>query len=192
MSRLDNLIDQFLEDYRESHRGSWAKITPEDVTLLGEIVRELIELKCDKDANGDYPIEARLINRRVYESLRFYALPYKETPDGQEVPFKERLRLAQTNVSMAACRLEAVASEFYWDQLMNDFTWIPLVEARDLPLDVVMYCTDQEYSLHCDSGIVQVDLRDGNPLADWLLRQGYNVTLVDEHRGYALIALEGP
>lgn len=100
MTHLDNLIDRFLEDHRES-RGGWAKVTPTDVGLLAEIVQWLIELKCDPDPDGDYPIEFRIINRRIYEGLRFHAVPYEHKAEQ-----RERLRILAANLNMAANRLD--------------------------------------------------------------------------------------
>lgn len=110
MSALDNLIDRFLEDHRESHRGGWAKITPEDVTLLWEIVHELVELKCDADADGDYPVEVHLVNRRTHERMHYSPIPYREQhkDDGsvEIIPFQDMLRVLTGHVSMAASRLD--------------------------------------------------------------------------------------
>lgn len=52
---LQDRIEAFLSTRRESD-GGWAKITPDDVHLLSEIVHRLIEAKCEPDADGDYPL----------------------------------------------------------------------------------------------------------------------------------------
>lgn len=110
MSALDNMIDRFLEDRRESHRGGWAKITPEDVTLLREIVHELIELKCELSADGDLPIEVKLVNRRTHERMHYSPVPYREQRDDRGattiIPFQDMLRVLTGHVSMAASRLD--------------------------------------------------------------------------------------
>jgi len=113
------MIDRFLEDRRESHRGGWAKVTPEDVTLLREIVHELIELKCELDADGDLPIEVNLVNRRTHERLHYSAVPYREQrkDDGsvEIIPFPDMLRVLTGHVSMAADRLntEVQCARYY-------------------------------------------------------------------------------
>lgn len=53
---IHSLIDHSLKDHRESDSG-WADITLEDMKLLQEIIKELIKLKCDRDADRDLPIE---------------------------------------------------------------------------------------------------------------------------------------
>ncbi len=105
MSALDNMIDRFLEDRRESHHGGWAKITPEDVTLLREIVHELIELKCELDADGDLPIEVHLVNRRTHERIHHSAPPYKEQED-YEISHSDLMRVLTGNLMSAASRLD--------------------------------------------------------------------------------------
>jgi len=76
-------------------------------------------------------------------------------------------------------------------QYINDLYMIPLIDAGDFPPEVEDYCIEHEIPTHYDSAVVQVDLRDGNPLAKWLLTRGYVVTLVDERRGWAHIAVQG-
>lgn len=53
---IHSLIDHSLKDHRESD-SSRADITLEDMKLLQEIIKELIKLKCDRDADRDLPIE---------------------------------------------------------------------------------------------------------------------------------------
>jgi len=49
---------------------------------------------------------------------------------------------------------------------------IPVVEAKDMPSDVIDYCVDQEWSTHSQNDIVQL-YDDGNPFAEWLKANGY-------------------
>ena len=110
-SHLDGLIDRFLEDHRESDCGGWAQITPGDIELLREIIRELITLKCDKDADGDYPIQFKLVNRRTHEHMHYSPLPYREQRnDDREVveviPFVKLMRILMMNLSIAQSRLD--------------------------------------------------------------------------------------
>lgn len=102
-THLDTLIDRFLKDHRESD-GGWAMITPEDVTLLWKIIRELIELKCEKDADGDLPIEVHLVNRRTHERMHYDALPYREQAD-YEISHSDLMRCLTGNLMTAAERL---------------------------------------------------------------------------------------
>lgn len=111
MPHLDSLIDRFLEDHREcSAGGGWAQITEKDITRLYEIVWELIELKCDKDADGDLPIEFKIINRRTHERLHYMAVPYREGRDENDneieaVPFMDMMQILLLNLNLASDRV---------------------------------------------------------------------------------------
>ena len=109
MSHLDGLIDHFLGDHRES-KGGYAEITHEDIKELHEIVRELIELKCDRDPDGDLPIEFEIVNRRTHERMNYGQVPYRESYDPEDeqerIPFMEMVRVLQMNLNIAASRLD--------------------------------------------------------------------------------------
>ncbi len=97
---LEEMIDVFLEEHRESKSGGYAEITPRDVGLLQRIVHELISLKCDKDADGDYPVQVKLINRRIFEPDHFAPVPY----EGMD-KFMRRLEILMGNLNFAHTRL---------------------------------------------------------------------------------------
>ena len=85
MAQLDALIDLFLAEHRESD-GGYARITPGDLDLLHDIIRELIELKCDEDPDGDRPIEFTIVNRRTHEPMHYAPVPYRDGgEDGPDV-----------------------------------------------------------------------------------------------------------
>jgi len=108
---LETLLADFLAEHREGDGGGgWAEITPDDVDKLRGILNLLIELKCDKDADGDYPIEARLINRRVNERLSYWALPYREQ-GGEVVLFEDMMRIALLNLRRATREMDGVIEE---------------------------------------------------------------------------------
>jgi hypothetical protein len=71
------------------------------------------------------------------------------------------------------------------------FKMIPMIDATDLPPDVEEYCMEHDHPLHCDSGVVQVELRIANPLAFWLRMEGYEFSSAEEKRGWGNIALVG-
>ncbi len=118
MSRLDVLdvlVDRFLDDYRQSD-GGWAQISPKDMELLGDIIYELIDLKCDRDADGDWPIEFRLVNRRTHERLHYHAVPYREQKD-RVIPFAEFMQILSGNLHQAAGRLDTEVECEYAEEL---------------------------------------------------------------------------
>ena len=76
MKKITNKIEKFLKERRVSKGGGWAAITENDINSLNNIIHDLIEAKCEPDADGDYPLQVILVNRRKYEPLRFEPLPY--------------------------------------------------------------------------------------------------------------------
>ena len=106
MSHLTNLIGHFLQDRRESD-GGFAKITRGDINLLGAIVEILIERKCERDPDGDLPIEFEIVNRRTHEPMHYGPVPYRDGTDGESpVPFMEMVRILQRNLNIAISRLD--------------------------------------------------------------------------------------
>ena len=79
--KMNKDIQSFLRNRRESY-GGWAEITEQDMMDLRSIINLLIDLKCEKDSDGDLPIEYILINR-VREYLPyFHPIQYDDdTPD---------------------------------------------------------------------------------------------------------------
>jgi len=122
MPSLDALIEQFLVNHREcSAGGGWAQITDADLDQLHKIIWKLIELKCDRDADGDLPIQFKIVNRRTHENLAYSAVPHREGRDenGNEielVPFTEILRILSLNLHIASERLD---TEIRCEQLRN-------------------------------------------------------------------------
>lgn len=53
-----------------------------------------------------------------------------------------------------------------------EITYIPTVEAKDMPTNVEDYCVEQDWSTHYQNEIVQL-CDDGNPFAEWLKINGY-------------------
>lgn len=77
---LETQIKQFLSEHRKSD-GGWAQITKNDITDLYKVIETLIKLKCDSDSDGDYPIEAQLVNRRIERGIWPFAFPYDSDPN---------------------------------------------------------------------------------------------------------------
>ena len=97
---LREMIDRFLKDRRQSDCGGWAQIVPADLEQLAEIIHSLIDLKCERDADGDVPIRFRLINRRETRGMIYDPVPYfgiREHDDGYkraEQVINRNLRIA--------------------------------------------------------------------------------------------------
>lgn len=106
--RLYSMIDGFLQERRESHGGGWAQITGDDVKQLSSIIDALVKLKCEKDADGDCPIEWDLTNRRTHQRSHYIQIPYdrKLDDDGEKRELtdderEDRLELLMFNLGLA-------------------------------------------------------------------------------------------
>jgi hypothetical protein len=95
----------FLKDRRKSYGGGWAEITDQDIEQLHHIVYQLIEEKCEFDADGHLPIQVILNDRRKCEPLHYQPVPYEHkaiTKEGQE----ELLRVLLANMQISCNKLK--------------------------------------------------------------------------------------
>jgi hypothetical protein len=104
---LHVMIDQFLANHRHSN-GGWAEITEEDIDGLRSIINALVSRKCDKDPDGDYPIEVKIINRRTTNRLSFYPLPYYWVANTTDYDMDLAERFALENIKIACDELQQV------------------------------------------------------------------------------------
>lgn len=120
--KTQELIEQFLSEKRRSNRGGWAEVTDKDIKLLDDIICQLVKSKCEPDADGDYPIQVKLINRRTHERLHFLPVPYSHSRNGsmeEELANCEAaLNASMTNMATAA---ETASRNFKTVQSMNRF-----------------------------------------------------------------------
>lgn len=82
-------INAFLLDQRKSE-GGYALVTNQDIQDLHSIVSRLIVEKCERDPDGDLPIDFTIINRREKHFAIdpwINALPYR----ADEVPMPDPL-----------------------------------------------------------------------------------------------------
>ena len=79
-SELSSLIRCYLNERRESH-GGYAEIEPQDITNLGYIVQKIVELKCEKDPDGDLPIEFVIVDRTKERKFHPVTVPYETEGD---------------------------------------------------------------------------------------------------------------
>lgn len=112
---LENKINKFLSERRNSVGGGWAQITSQDVLSLYDIIDLLIQEKCEKDADGDLPIEFKLINRRTHEKLRFSPIPYYGVSSKEE-DSPEKMDLIQEELMYNLTRATSELDQFYRHQ----------------------------------------------------------------------------
>lgn len=83
---IRNKIDSFLAERRKSE-GGYALITDQDVKDLSGIIRGLIELKCERDPDGDLPIQFALCNRRTHHFAVdpwINTVPYRDDEEDED------------------------------------------------------------------------------------------------------------
>jgi len=97
-------LDAFLLDRRKSD-GGYAKITQKDITDLGELLRKIIEEKCEPDPEGNRPIEFKLIDRTRFEPMHFVPVAYEHKAENQG-DLDEILDDHLLNLSIAMNRVE--------------------------------------------------------------------------------------
>lgn len=96
-------ISTFLSEKHESS-GGWAKVTFEDFVKLGDIIQDLIEMKCDRDVDGDLPIEFKLTDRTKFERTNFCSIPY-ENEKGDNLEEIVEQHLFNLDQSMESLRI---------------------------------------------------------------------------------------
>lgn len=110
--RLVERIEKFLAERRESEGGGWAQITPKDMLQLSGVIEALIEAKCEKDADGDMPIEFTLVNRREGKSSSYRPLPYQSFQRrGEPVTVEQRIAQAELVFEIAMFNQRIAQSE---------------------------------------------------------------------------------
>lgn len=101
---LHEAVDAFLENRRESKRGGWADVQPGDILDLDFIIDELIELKFERDCDGDQTvlIPPTIDRNDTYDLPRYRTIPYEKSdrhPKG--VTSEEALFISLHNLDLA-------------------------------------------------------------------------------------------
>jgi hypothetical protein len=119
MEELNKLIETFLYEKRFSD-GSWAEVKPEDISVLHKIIQSLLELKFQRDADGDLPIEWALVDRtREYNPFLFYCsmrYPHKLKTLGEYINL---LRDAEKNMAIAQAEITKTTA-YIFSLIMQD------------------------------------------------------------------------
>lgn len=68
---------------------------------------------------------------------------------------------------------------------------IPMINAEDLPEEVLEWCIDHDYPVHCDSAIIEIPLDEPNPMRTWLTKKGVIFSSEEVDRGWGHAALMG-
>lgn len=100
-------LERFLRERRRSS-GGYAEVRPKDMDGLYKIFRELIELKFEKDPDGDLPVEFKLVDRTRFEPMHFEVVPYLGIARCESLTLDQKQDILDThmmNLSIAHDRL---------------------------------------------------------------------------------------
>ncbi len=114
---LQNRIEKFISVKSESSPGGgWAPVTNKEINQLYVILMDIVAAKYEKDADGDLPIEATLVNRCETHGMHYWPLEYlycgEEAPSLKEI--NDVLRTARMNLSMAQDDVEGTLKQLDW------------------------------------------------------------------------------
>lgn len=120
---LQTRIEKFLAVKSESSPGGgWAPVTNREMNQLYAILMDIVAAKYERDADGDLPIEATLVNRCETYGLHYAPLEYlhcgDEAPSLKEI--NEVLRTARMNLGMAQDDVESTLKQLDWYVRNND------------------------------------------------------------------------
>lgn len=79
------MVEDFLEERVLSTNDGFAPVDDDDLQLLYNIVNDLIEAKWQGDADGDEPVNVKLIDRNVYQPLNFALVTYRSLSKKQHL-----------------------------------------------------------------------------------------------------------
>ena len=111
--KLNVLIEDFLSERRKSD-GGWAPVTESDFRQLCAIIDRILELKWGRDADGDLPIEYKIIDRKQFERMHYVPVPY------QHKDAAEHLEAVIMNAQMATDALSATLRIIRYESLHKE------------------------------------------------------------------------
>lgn len=112
---LDALLDNFLTETRRSERGGWAEVTSKDIADLDKIIGAIVDLKCERDSDGDQTINWDLTNRVTHLRVPFRPLPYGPPlfeRDRRGLTSEQILKQARDVMGVARLNLSLAQSSF--------------------------------------------------------------------------------
>jgi len=92
MKNLIKMLEAFLKKKSESQNGGFAKVSEGEIEDLYKIILRILELKYEKDADGDIPVDFRLVDRTRFEPLHYIPVPYEHQAKND----KERMDILST------------------------------------------------------------------------------------------------
>lgn len=90
-------VGEFLET-RSRSGGGFAPVGESDIQSLSDIIEHILEIKYERDPDGDLPVELTLVDRTRCKRLHAMAVPYLWSLDRQ--PTAKELRGVITTVAL--------------------------------------------------------------------------------------------
>lgn len=105
---VQSSLEAFLTEKRESD-GGYALLNDADMRLLATFLGHLREAKCERDPDGDIPLEFTMVNRKTHESLHYLPTRYRHEvySQGTEAILNE-LRNRQLNLKIAMDAMDQI------------------------------------------------------------------------------------
>jgi len=105
MKNLTKMLEAFLKKKSESQNGGFAKVSEGEIEDLYKIIRCILELKYEKDASGDIPVDFRLVDRTKFERLHYIPVPYEHKAKNDDERM-DILSVLNLNLSIASRELD--------------------------------------------------------------------------------------
>lgn len=105
---LEQKIDKFLSEKRLSH-GGYSEVTKDDMVQLRNIIDDLLEIKWQRDPDGDLPVEFTVMDKTTYRIPDYWPIRHYRS-DNTDKELFESLRIAGYNLSLAHGDLEVILS----------------------------------------------------------------------------------
>ncbi len=99
-SELDEKLIIFLQNRRTS-AGGYAKVETKDLSLLRDVIQQLLLEKFEVDPDGDLPINVKIIDRTMFEPIHYQPVPYYHKAI-DALAKTDRLKVLATNLKIAA------------------------------------------------------------------------------------------
>jgi hypothetical protein len=107
-ARFLSRLDKFLEEFVECD-GGWAKITDEDHSEMHELIGMMIDLKVQRDPDGDRTIQYATVNRRKGR-METFIIPYPPRDKENSSPTLDEQYAYSENMSRIAAWMAKTAA----------------------------------------------------------------------------------
>ncbi len=111
-------IEAFLSEPRKAKPGDWPDVTDADMEQLRDIVGRLIDLKFERDVDGDAPVEAVLVDRTRFERPMHIPVRYTHRAVDGRSELELHLAAAESHGLMARFHAERNETELRAAQML--------------------------------------------------------------------------